>query len=190
MPDMASCRNCGGTLAREDAFCSSCGARAAPRPELRPGFPADPGRAGVPADTAGRTAGGTGLAQAVRAQAVRVAPEEEIRPWDVPPVPVEALGSAAVYAEYDSRKLTVLTGYLAGVIGFTIGLHRLYLGKPLWWVYFCLSVLGAVGSLLLVGFVFFGILFIFLAFDLARMRRWVDESNARLRAEVFGEQAS
>ncbi|GGV25631.1 hypothetical protein GCM10010495_46730 [Kitasatospora herbaricolor] len=185
MPDMASCRNCGGTLAPEDAFCSSCGARAAPRPEPRPDLGADPGRGGVPADTAGRPAGGTGLAQAVR-----VAPDEEIRPWDVPPVPVEALGSAAVYAEYDSRKLTVLTGYLAGVIGFTIGLHRLYLGKPLWWVYFCLSVLGAVGSLVLVGFVFFGILFIFLAFDLARMRGWVDESNARLRAEVFGERAS
>ncbi|MGV4982052.1 hypothetical protein ACVB8X_10110 [Streptomyces sp. NRAIS4] len=91
-----------------------------------------------------------------------------------------------MYAEYDSRKLTVLTGYVAAAIGFPIGLHRIYAGKPLWWLYLILFVLGAVGSLIFVGIVFLGAVFIWLLVDLAMMRDWIEERNREIRHTVFG----
>ncbi|MGP3949618.1 hypothetical protein [Streptomyces sp. 7N604] len=99
----------------------------------------------------------------------------------------DASWPSSAYAEYDSRKLTVLTGYVAGVVGFSIGLHRIYAKKPLWWGYLLLAILGAVGSLVLVGFVFFGILFLWLLVDLAFMRRWVEEHNCSLQRQVFSQ---
>ncbi|MFE0358859.1 hypothetical protein ACFW2I_36070 [Streptomyces nigra] len=96
------------------------------------------------------------------------------------------INSNALYAEYDSRKLAVLTGYVAGLIGFPIGLHRLYAGKPLWWIYLILFILGAIGSLLLVGFVFFGVMFIWWVIDMALMKGWVERHNQILRHQIFG----
>ncbi|MER5436819.1 hypothetical protein [Streptomyces sp. NPDC002588] len=96
------------------------------------------------------------------------------------------INSNALYAEYDSRKLAVLTGYVAGLIGFPIGLHRLYAGKPLWWIYVILFILGAIGSLLLVGFVFFGVMFIWWIIDMALMKGWVERRNQILRHQIFG----
>jgi TM2 domain-containing membrane protein YozV len=99
----------------------------------------------------------------------------------------DGLDAVAAYAEYDSRKLTALTGYVAGFFGWPIGLHRLYAKRPGWWVYLILTILGVAGSpFFLVGFVFFGLEILGLAFDLGFMRRWVEKRNRRLRQEIFG----
>jgi hypothetical protein len=99
----------------------------------------------------------------------------------------DGLDAVAAFAEYDSRKLTALTGYVAGVGGWPIGLHRLYAKKPGWWLYLILTILGIAGlPFFLAGSVFFGVEIIGLAFDLGFMRRWVEKHNRRLRQEIFG----
>jgi hypothetical protein len=97
------------------------------------------------------------------------------------------LDAVAAYAEYDSRKLTVLTGYVAGIWGWPIGLHRLYAKKPGWWLYLVVFILG-VASLPFfgVGLVFFGLALLGLGCDLGSMSRWVEKYNRKLRQEIFG----
>lgn len=102
----------------------------------------------------------------------------------------DGLDAVAAYAEYDSRKLTVLTGYIAGICGWPIGLHRVYLKKHGWWLFLILSMLGfPTIPLAGVGLVFLGVAITVLCFDLAFMRRRVEEHNRRLRQAIFGPRA-
>ncbi|MEE1829416.1 zinc ribbon domain-containing protein [Streptomyces sp. SP17KL33] len=157
MSEKVSCSNCGALAAKDDSFCATCGRRI--RSE----------------DT-------------VDAPNLTTASNVEVGNHSVPDGEHGSqsdIKSGALYAEYDSRKLTVLTGYAAGAIGFSIGLHRLYARKPLWWLYLILFILGAIGSLLLVGFVFFGVMFIWWIVDMALMKQWVENHNSDLRRQIF-----
>lgn len=158
MPERVSCSNCGALTALDDAFCPNCGR---------------PIRSNVAVDASKSTA-------ADAEAKARGVPEQQRLPQ------LPEVVSGFLYAEYDSRKLTVLTGYAAGLIGFPIGLHRLYAGKHLWWLYLILFILGAIGSFLLVGFVFFGVMFIWWVVDMALMKGWVEEHNSALRRQIFG----
>ncbi|MEU4039064.1 zinc ribbon domain-containing protein [Streptomyces collinus] len=115
------------------------------------------------------------------------APSNQPAPPPPPHAPLPVPNSSEIYAEYDSRKLTVLTGYAAALIGgLFIGLHRIYAGKPLWWLYLVLFILGSILSIVLVGFVFWGAAFIWLLVDLAMMPGWIEERNRQIRQAVFG----
>ncbi|MFD5633623.1 zinc ribbon domain-containing protein [Streptomyces sp. NPDC127077] len=157
MSETANCPHCGAVAAQDDFFCAICGMR------IRPEGVSD---AREPLPVVGPDPGPSPAPGRARANQAEVGPQ-------------------ALYAEYDSRKLAVLTGYVAGIIGFPIGLHRLYAGKPLWWIYLILFILGAIGSFLLVGFVFFGIMFIWWLVDMALMKEWVESHNRDLRCQIF-----
>ncbi|MET7988735.1 zinc ribbon domain-containing protein [Streptomyces sp. NPDC005281] len=157
MSEMVNCPHCGAVATQEDSFCAICGRR------IRPESVTD-AREPIPAS------GPEPSPLAAPGQAY--ANQAEMSPH-------------ALYAEYDSRKLTVLTGYAAGVIGFPVGLHRLYAGKPLWWIYLILFILGAIGSFLIVGFFFFGVMFIWWIVDMALMKEWVQSHNKTLRYQIF-----
>ncbi|WP_326790532.1 zinc ribbon domain-containing protein [Streptomyces sp. NBC_00151] len=157
MTDMVNCPHCGAVATQEDSFCAICGRRIRPEGVINAHEPI-PVSSPEPAPLA--TPGQVHANQA-------------------------EIGPHALYAEYDSRKLTVLTGYVAGVIGFPVGLHRLYAGKPLWWIYLILFILGAIGSFILVGFVFFGVMFIWWIVDMALMKEWVESHNQTLRHQIF-----
>jgi hypothetical protein len=157
MSETVKCPHCGAVAAQEDSFCAICGLR------IRPEDTIGPRDSITVSDSESAPPAAPGRKDANQAE----------------------ISSNALYAEYDSRKLTVLTGYAAGVIGFPIGLHRLYAGKPLWWIYLILFILGAIGSLLLVGFVFFGVIFIWWIVDMALMKGWVEKYNQTLRYQIF-----
>lgn len=155
----ASCPACSAPVSEADSFCGNCGHSIA-------------GECLANQQTAGVRAGAK----------PHFSDRERQPPASIP----SGSNSSGLYAEYDSRKLNVLTGYVAAIIGFSFGLHRIYAKKHLWWVYLILAILGALGSILLVGFVFWGILGIWLAIDLAMMPNWVGKHNQDLRQEVFG----
>ncbi|MFD3503132.1 hypothetical protein ACFWWT_38185 [Streptomyces sp. NPDC058676] len=157
MSETVKCPHCDAVAAQEDSFCAICGRRI--RPE--------------------GTIGARDSITVSDSEAVTPAAPRRERANQA------EISSNALYAEYDSRKLTVLTGYAAGVIGFPIGLHRLYAGKPLWWIYLILFILGAIGSLIFVGFVFFGIMFTWWIVDMALMKGWVEKYNQTLRFQIF-----
>ncbi|MFI1507591.1 zinc ribbon domain-containing protein [Streptomyces sp. NPDC020597] len=157
MSEAISCPHCGALASVDDSFCAICGRR------IRQESVVDARKSTTESDSESA-----------------IPANERGRDGQV------EINSNALYAEYDSRKLTVLTGYMAGVIGFPVGLHRLYAGKPLWWIYLILFILGAIGSLLLVGFVFFGILFVWWIIDMALMKGWVEKYNQTLRHQIFG----
>lgn len=155
MSEAVNCPHCRALAAEDDVFCATCGRRIKSVADVRKSNPTSNVEVAT-SSVPGR----------------EYVAQSEIR-------------SSALYAEYDSRKLTVLTGYAAGIIGFPIGLHRLYAGKRLWWIYLILFILGAIGSLLFVGFVFFGVMFIWWIVDLALMKGWVQQHNSTLRHQIF-----
>lgn len=157
MAEVISCSHCGTLASRDDAFCAICGRRIKPE--------------GAVEARESRTESGSAFATPA------IPGREHISQAETSP--------NALYAEYDSRKLTVLTGYVAGIIGFPVGLHRLYAGKPLWWIYLILFIVGAIGSLFLVGFVFFGVMFVWWIVDMALMKWWVEKYNQTLRHQIF-----